>query len=101
MKIHVEFLSLPMASEIIGKTKEISIPSTLKAEAVTINELVKQLVDQFGHGVATALLDEGHHLDPVIQVMVNDEGFLAREDYAQRGLQDGDRVRFMLLVGGG
>ena len=101
MKIHVEFLSLPMASEIIGKTKEILIPSTLKAEAVTINELVKQLVDQFGHGVATALLDESHHLDPVIQVMVNDEGFLAREDYAQRGLQDGDRVRFMLLVGGG
>jgi len=40
-------------------------------------------------------------LDLTIQVMVNDEGFIAREDLPRRELRDGDRVRFMLLVGGG
>ena len=40
-------------------------------------------------------------LDLAIQVMVNDEGFLDRSQYAKRSLKDGDQVKFMLLVGGG
>jgi len=47
------------------------------------------------------LLDGEGQLDRTIQVMVNDEGFLSREDLPQRALQEGDRIRFMLLVGGG
>jgi sulfur carrier protein ThiS len=33
--------------------------------------------------------------------MINDEGFLPREAYSKRFLEDGDSVKFMLLVGGG
>jgi sulfur carrier protein ThiS len=33
--------------------------------------------------------------------MVNEEGFLSRDELSQRRLADGDRVRFMLLVCGG
>jgi sulfur carrier protein ThiS len=33
--------------------------------------------------------------------MVNDEGFLPRDQYSMRILKDGDGVKFMLLVGGG
>ncbi len=47
------------------------------------------------------LLDSDGQLDLTIQVMINDEGFLARNEYARRELREGDTVRFMLLVGGG
>jgi sulfur carrier protein ThiS len=33
--------------------------------------------------------------------MLNDEGFVRRDDLAQRVLQEGDRVKLMLLAGGG
>jgi sulfur carrier protein ThiS len=36
-----------------------------------------------------------------IQVMINEEGFVPREDYSRRPLKEGDQVKFMLLVGGG
>jgi sulfur carrier protein ThiS len=36
-----------------------------------------------------------------IQVMVNDEGFVPREEYSSRPLKEGDLVKIMLLVGGG
>jgi sulfur carrier protein ThiS len=34
-------------------------------------------------------------------VMVNDEGFVPRNELSQRALKDGDSVKIMLLVGGG
>jgi len=34
-------------------------------------------------------------------VMVNEEGFIARDEFRGKLLKDGDRVRFMLLVCGG
>lgn len=36
-----------------------------------------------------------------IRVMVNDEGFLRRDERSLRKLKDGDRVRLMLLAGSG
>jgi sulfur carrier protein ThiS len=36
-----------------------------------------------------------------IQVMLNDEGFVPRDELARQRLKDGDRVKIMLLVGGG
>jgi sulfur carrier protein ThiS len=36
-----------------------------------------------------------------IQVMLNDEGFVPRDELSQRTLKDGDSVKIMLLVGGG
>jgi len=47
------------------------------------------------------LLDREGRLDMTIQVMINDEGFLPRNEYSERILKDGDLVKFMLLVGGG
>jgi sulfur carrier protein ThiS len=95
VKITIESLGLPTLSAVIGKKAELDL------KGGTVAELVGQLVGRFGPKARELLLDSEGQLDLTIQVMLNDEGFLAREDLARRELKEGDRVRFMLLVGGG
>ena len=95
MKITVESLGLPTLSAVIGRRAE------LEFKRGTVADLIDQLVRRFGLKAREMLLDSEGQLDLTIQVMVNDEGFLAREDLPKRELKDGDRIRFMLLVGGG
>ncbi|MCU0605360.1 MAG: MoaD/ThiS family protein [Desulfobacterales bacterium] len=95
MKITVESLGLPTLSAVIGRKAE------LEFNGATVADLIRQLVGRFGPKARAVLLDGDGQLDLTIQVMVNDEGFLVREDLPKRELKDGDRIRFMLLVGGG
>jgi sulfur carrier protein ThiS len=95
MKITVESLGLPTLSSVIGKKAELDF------KGKTVADLVEQLAARFGPKARAVLLDGEGRLDLTIQLMVNDEGFLAREDLPRRELKDGDRIRFMLLVGGG
>jgi sulfur carrier protein ThiS len=95
MKITVELLGLPTLSAVIGKKTELDL------KPGTVADLIDHLIGRFGPKSRQLLLDGEGHLDYTIQVMVNDEGFIAREDLPKRELKDGDRVRFMLLVGGG
>ena len=81
MKISVETLSLPSLSRLIGRKTEIVIDGGKKAGQV--------------------LLDQKGELDIVIQIMINDEAFLSRKEIATRSLKEGDKVKFLLLVGGG
>lgn len=95
MKITVESLGLPTLSAVIGKKTEVML------EAGTVADLVRHLSARFGPKTREVLLDGEGQLDLTIQVMVNEEGFISREELPQRELKDGDRIRFMLLVGGG
>ncbi len=95
MKIQVESLGLPTLSKLIGKTTQLELP------AGTVADLVAKIVARHGRPAAKILLDSQGQLDMAIQVMINDEGFLPRNEYSQRILKDGDVVKFMLLVGGG
>ena len=95
MKITVESLGLPTLSAVIGKKAEIDF------QGGTVADLVDQLAGRFGVKDRAMLLDREGQLDPTIQVMVNEGGFLAREELHKRGLKDGDHVRFVLIVGGG
>ena len=95
MKITVESLGLPTLCAVIGKKTEMDL------ESGTLADLVRQLVGRFGPKARQVLLDAEGQLDITIQVMLNEEGFVAREDLAKRVLKDGDRIRLMLLVGGG
>ena len=95
MKITVESIGLPNLGAVIGKKTE------LEFQGGTVSDLVDQLAGRFGAGDRKTLLDREGRLDPTIQVMVNEEGFLARKEFSKRALQDGDRIRFMLLVDGG
>lgn len=96
MKITVECLGLPTLSAVIGKKTDLQIEN-----GASLSDLVHQITGRFGAKAREVLLDGAGQLDLTIQVMVNDEGFLAREDLPKRELRDGDRIRFMLLVGGG
>ena len=95
MKVQVESLGLPTLSKLIGKKTEFAI-----AEG-TVADLVRHIVKQHGHKARKILLDEKGELDMTIQVMINEEGFIPREEYSRRSLKEGDQLKFMLLVGGG
>jgi sulfur carrier protein ThiS len=96
MKIRVECVGLPTLSAVIGKRTDVQVES-----GASLSDLVQQLTGRFGLNARQVLLDADGNLDLSIQVMLNEEGFIDREDLPKRALKDGDRVRFMLLVGGG
>ena len=95
VKIQIESLGLPTLSKLIGKSSQLEMADG------TVADLVAQIVSRHGPRASKILLDQSGQLDLSIQVMVNDEGFLDRSEYSQRNLEDGDQVKFMLLVGGG
>ena len=95
MKIQVESLGLPTLSKMIGKT------SQQEMTGGTLSDLVSHIVSRHGANASNILLDQEGQLDMSIQVMINEEGFLPRDEYSKRMLADGDQVKFMLLVGGG
>jgi sulfur carrier protein ThiS len=95
VKIIVESLGLPTLSTVIGKKAELDF------KGGTVADLVDQMVGRLGAKAREGLLDGEGRLDLAIQVMVNEESFLAREELHKRGLKDGDRVRFVLIAGGG
>ena len=95
MKIQVESLGLPTLSKLIGRKTEIAMTEGTVADLVTL------LLKKHGHKARKILLDGEGELDMTIQIMINDEGFVPREEYARRSLKEGDEVKIMLLVGGG
>jgi sulfur carrier protein ThiS len=95
LKIQIESLGLPTLSKLIGKTSQVDMADG------TVADVISYIVDRIGPPARKILLDQTGQLDLSIQVMVNNEGFLPRGEYSQRILQDGDSVKFMLLVGGG
>jgi sulfur carrier protein ThiS len=95
LKIQVESLGLPTLSKLIGKKSEIEMADG------TVADLITHIVSRSGREARKILLDQSGQLDMTIQVMVNDEGFVPRNELSQRALKDGDSVKIMLLVGGG
>jgi len=95
LKIQVESLGLPTLSKLIGKKSEIEMADG------TVADLITHIVSRSGREARKILLDQSEQLDMTIQVMVNDEGFVPRNELSQRALKDGDSVKIMLLVGGG
>ena len=95
MKVQVESLGLPTLSKLIGRKIEMEI------EDGTVAGLITHIVNQCGQPARKILLDQSGELDMTIQVMINDEGFVPREEYSQRPLKEGDEVKIMMLVGGG
>ncbi len=95
MKIQVESLGLPTLAKLIGKK------TVMEMTHGTVADLITHIVDRSNRQARKILLDASGELDMTIQVMINEEGVLPREDYSQRLLKDGDSVKIMLLVGGG
>lgn len=97
MKVQVESLGLPTLSKLIGRKTEFELTEGNE----TVADLVALILKKHGQKARKVLLDPKGELDMTIQVMINEEGFVPREDYSRRPLKEGDQVKFMLLVGGG
>ena len=95
MKIQVESLGLPSLSKLIGKKIELEMADG------TVADLIAHVVDSGGKKARRILLDNSGQLDMTIQVMLNDQGFVPRDELSKQSLKDGDQVKIMLLVGGG
>jgi len=95
LKIQVESLGLPTLASLIGKKAQIELSGH------TVSDLINQITQRQGHKARQILLDQNGELDLTIQVMINEDGFVPRDELFQRTLKEGDKVRFMLLAGGG
>ena len=95
MKVQVESLGLPTLSKLIGRKTELEMADG------TVADLIAHIVSRHGQQARKILLDQNGELDMTIQVMINNEGFIPREEYSRRPLKEGDQVKIMLLVGGG
>ncbi len=96
VRVRIETLGLPALAEAIGRRGEVEL-----TQGASAADLVSELIRGFAPDARRTLLDPDGGLERSIQVMLNEEGFLSRDQLRQRVLADGDRVRFMLLVCGG
>ena len=94
MKVNLKIF-LPALPEAIGR-KELEV----QFAGETVNDLVQHLVTRYGRAAKQALYDETGKLDPVVQVLLNGQEWITR-DQLDRTLQDGDNVILMMLMAGG
>ncbi len=94
MKINVEFLGLPMVSDIVGKEKlELDIPGR------TVKDAISELIRRYGKTVRNAFFDQEGNYD-LIQIVVNGKSFITADKY-DTPLNEGDSLIFMMLLTGG
>ena len=95
MKINVEFLGLPMISEVLGKKKlELDITGN------TVKDVIDELIRSYGKNVKDFLYDEEGNFDVMIQVTLNGKAFIPANKH-HTSLNEGDTLMFMLLLAGG
>ncbi len=94
MKVHLKVI-LPMLSQAMGD-KELEI----EFAGETVNDLIEHLVARYGRKARQALYDDEGELDLMVQVLLNGEQWIAR-DQLDTPLQDGDSVMLMMMMGGG
>jgi MoaD family protein len=94
MKVNLRIF-LPMLSEILGR-KEVEVEFI----GETINDLIDHLIAKYGKKVMRALYDNEGKVDPMIQVLLNGEIWINR-DQLDTVLQDGDEVILMMMLAGG
>jgi molybdopterin converting factor small subunit len=95
MKINVEFLGVPMISDVIGKKKlELDIAGN------TVKDMIDELIGLYGKKVREAFYDERGNFDMAIQITLNGKTFIPADKH-QTPLNEGDTLIFMLLLAGG
>ncbi len=95
MKIDVEFLGLPMISDVIGKKK-----LQLEISGGTVKDIIDELIKRYGKKVRDALYDQEGNFDLMIQIALNGQSFISADKH-DTPLKDGDHLIFMMLLAGG
>ena len=88
-------LFLPVLPEAIGR-KELEV----EFDGRTVGDLIEHLVTQYGRKARQALYDEKGDLDLAVQVLLNGEEWITR-DQLDTTLEDGDSVMLMMMMAGG
>jgi molybdopterin converting factor small subunit len=95
MKVNIEIVGVPMLSDVIGKKKfELDVPGK------TVRDLIEELIRKHGPKVRKVLYGEKCSFDPMIQIALNGEKWIAADRH-DTTLRDGDTLIFMILLGGG
>jgi molybdopterin converting factor small subunit len=95
MKVTVEFLSLPLITQPLGKKK-----IEIEFHGSTLADLARELGSKMNR-VKDILLSSDGAIDSDIQVYINGADRVEREESDHRKLNEGDTVTFMMLVAGG
>ena len=96
MKIHVEFLGLPMVSDVVGKKK-----IELIVSGETVKDVIDALIEQYGKKVRNAFYDSEGKFDVMIQIALNGKSFIPVEKHQSPLLSEADTLMFMILLAGG
>ena len=95
MQINVEFLGLPMVSDVIGKKRlEVDI------QGETVKDVIDELIKRYGKKVRDAFYDVEGNFDMTIQITLNGKSFIPA-DKRDTHIKEGDNLIFMLLLAGG
>ena len=94
MKVTVEFLSLPLITQPLGKKK-----IDFEFQGSTLSDLAHGLGSKIKRARDILLRSDGA-IDDDIQIYINGDR-VQREESDSRKLSEGDAVTFMMLVAGG
>jgi molybdopterin converting factor small subunit len=94
MKVTVEFLSLPLITQPLGKKK-----IDMEFQGSTLSDLARDLGSKIKRAKDILLRSDGV-IDDDIQIYINGDR-VQREESDNRKLSEGDSVTFMMLVAGG
>jgi hypothetical protein len=95
MKVNVEFLSLQLITQALGK-KKIDVDFTGR----TFSDLLAMLAGKVKR-FKDMVLEKDGTLAYDIQVYINGEAAKEREELPSRVMSDGESITFMFLLGGG
>ena len=95
MKVTVEFLSLPLITQPLGKKK-----IEFEFNGSTLADLGRELGLKIKRAKDVLLRSDGM-IDDDIQIYINGSDTVDRDESASRKLNEGDLVTFMMLVAGG
>ncbi len=95
MKINVEFMGLPMITDIMGKKK-----LELDLSGNTVKDVIDELMKRYGQKVKEAFYDREENFDLMVQTVLNGKSFIPADKH-DTPLKEGDTLTFMLLLAGG
>ncbi len=95
MKVTVEFLSLPLITQTLGKKK-----IAIEFKGSTISDLARELGSKVNRAKDVLLGGDGA-IDHDIQIYINGANQVQGEERQTRLLREGDAITFMMLVAGG
>ncbi len=95
MRVTVEFLSLPLITQRLGKKK-----IEIEFKGSTMSDLARELGFKIDRAKDVLLGSDGA-IDHDIQIYINGASQVQGEERQTRVLREGDAITFMMLVAGG